>query len=78
MNPPTADPLSHVPASSADLPTRVGEYPNVPTPSGLVVDVEELRYDPVPSRKSATVLVRYRFRGRGQPLPYDLETEADE
>lgn len=36
---------------------------------------EELVYDLVPPKKSVTVSVRYRIRGRGQPLPYLLDEE---
>jgi hypothetical protein len=36
-------------------------------------DTKELHYDPVPPKKTVTVAVRYRLRGRGQPLPYFLD-----
>lgn len=38
-------------------------------------DTEELVYDLVPPKKSVIVSVRYRIRGRGQPLPYPLDEE---
>ncbi len=36
---------------------------------------EQILYRPIPPRKSVTMVVRYRFRGRGKPLPYDLAEE---
>lgn len=39
---------------------------------------ELLDYNPVPSKRSVTLLVRYRIRGRGQPTPYPLAEEDDE
>ena len=34
------------------------------------VDADELGYDPIPPNRRITVFVRYRIRGRGQPLAY--------
>jgi hypothetical protein len=33
---------------------------------------EDLKYDPIPPKKTVTVTVRYHIRGRGRPLPYPL------
>ncbi len=38
-------------------------------------DTEKLAYDFVPPKQIVTVSVRYRIRGRGQPLPYPLDEE---
>lgn len=38
---------------------------------------EERNYDPIPPKKSITVSVRYRLKGRGKPLPYYLDEETD-
>lgn len=35
--------------------------------------LDELKYDPIPPKKTVTVSVRYCSRGRGQPLPYPLD-----
>ena len=75
MNVPTTDPVvsqqPSVPMTAAPtvqngrLPENDDEEPND----------EALSYEPIPPRRSFTVLVSYRFRGRGQPLPYDLDEE---
>ncbi|MHB1423837.1 MAG: hypothetical protein ACYC3I_11705 [Gemmataceae bacterium] len=36
-------------------------------------ETEELNYDPIPPKRTVMVSVRYRIRGRGQPLPYPLD-----
>ena len=41
-------------------------------------DVGSLAYAPIPPRKSVTVSVVYRIRGRGKPLPYFLEEAPTE
>lgn len=41
-------------------------------------ECEEIEYQSVPPRRSATVRVRYRAAGRGRPLPYPLPPDADE
>lgn len=57
--------------------------PGAAAPSAGIADLskdldEESTYTPVPPAKSTTRLVRFRFRGRGQPLPYLLEEEVQE
>jgi hypothetical protein len=41
-------------------------------------EAEERNYDPIPPKKSITVSVRYRLKGRGKPLPYSLDEETDQ
>ena len=36
-----------------------------------------LNYQPVPPRRVVTISVRYRHLGRGRPLPYQLEDDAE-
>ncbi len=38
----------------------------------------DFAYEPVPSGRNLKVTVRCRLRGRGQPLPYDLDEESCE
>jgi hypothetical protein len=40
---------------------------------GGTEEPEDLTYDFVPPKKSVTLSVRYRIRGRGKPLPYPLD-----
>jgi hypothetical protein len=37
-----------------------------------------LPYEPIPPKSVVTLSVRYRVRGRGRPLPYDLDEEPGE
>jgi len=39
-------------------------------------DIEEHQYDPIPPKKTVSVSVRYRIRGRGHLLSYPLD-ESD-
>jgi hypothetical protein len=73
MNPQTSDPAALpqpglAPAASAEGTT--GSPRNDRDQEG---DTKELPYDPIPPRKTVTVTVRYRLRGRGQPLHYSLD-----
>ncbi len=43
--------------------------------NGQEGDTEELNYDPVRPKKTVLVSMRYRIRGRSQPLPYPLDEE---
>jgi hypothetical protein len=36
-----------------------------------------LDYQPVPPRRVVTVSVQYRHLGRGRPLPYQIEDDAE-
>jgi hypothetical protein len=40
-------------------------------------DAEGINYDPIPSKKTVTISVYYRIRGRGKPLPYLLDEGED-
>jgi hypothetical protein len=36
-------------------------------------ELEDLSYDPVPPNRTFVVRVRYRFTGKAQPVPYQLD-----
>lgn len=75
MNPdtnnPAAFPLSGLPRTTSETDRNGIQLEN----QGQAVNLEELGYDSVPPKKSVTVSVRYRIRGRGRPLPYSLDEE---
>ena len=72
MNPPATDIISATLGAPVDA-----LAPSIPP----VQDEEEksihVTYIPVPPKKSVTVSVRYHRRGRGLPLPYDLNEGTD-
>jgi hypothetical protein len=72
MNPHTSDPAFAQPG----LPQAASAAGITGSPRddrGQEHDTKELHYDPVPPKKTVTVAVRYRLRGRGQPLHYFLD-----
>ncbi len=68
---PSTNTLSGMTATTADKATSSEKF------DADAVDTE-LSYRSVPPQKSHTMLVRYRYRGRGLPLPYFLDEETDE
>ncbi|VXD11155.1 conserved hypothetical protein [Planktothrix serta PCC 8927] len=38
-------------------------------------NIQEIDYKPVPPKRTFTVRVRYQFKGRIEPLPYQLDDE---
>ncbi len=57
---------------------EVGISRDQPESGQREAESEEIQYQSVPPRRSARVCVRYRAAGRGRPLPYFLNREADE
>jgi hypothetical protein len=78
MDPRTTDPV--VPPQELHPPSGAPTRENgcLPEPSEEDVDEWDRSYKPVPPRRSVVITVHYRFRGRGQPLPYDLDEEDGE
>lgn len=78
MNPRNTDStISQQPFRSQTIPELVQ---NGALPDGSKLEAEDaaLPYEPVPPRKTITLSVHYRVRGRGRPLPYSLDGEDGE
>ena len=75
MNPDTNDPAAFAPPGLLQAASQADRNGSGLDNQGQAVDAEELGYDSVPPKHTVTVSVRYRIRGRGQPLPYSLDEE---
>jgi hypothetical protein len=73
MNPDTKNPAALTPTELSRVASEMDRNGNQPGEQEQTADAEDLSYDCVPSKKAITVSVRYRIRGRGQPLPYPLD-----
>jgi hypothetical protein len=74
MNPHVNDPMIPMDQAFPAPPASATEADQVAEDLGD----DDFHYNPIPPRRSFTVVVHYRFLGRGQPLPYDLEEEEAE
>jgi len=78
MNTHNTDPAA---IGSPGLPQATPEAGSNGTPledCGQQEHSELVTYDPVPPKRTVTVSVRYRLRGRGQPLHYPVDEGGGE
>jgi hypothetical protein len=73
MNPHNRDPAALAQPGLPQAASAAGINGGPLDDRGPAGDPVERNYDPVPPRKTITVAVRYRLRGRGQPLHYSLD-----
>jgi hypothetical protein len=76
MKPRNVVPVGFPQSGSPDVAAEASSNGNPTAECAREEDAEDVRYDPIPPKKTVTVSVPYRIRGRGQPLPYPLD-EAD-
>lgn len=56
-----------------EVASEAGHNGSPPENRSQEAETEGLNYEPVSPRTVVTVSVRYRFCGRGRPLPYPLD-----
>ncbi len=75
MNPNTNNPAAFAPSGLPQPASETGRNGSPFDNQGQAADTEDFGYDFVPAKKTITVSVCYRIRGRGQPLSYPLDEE---
>ena len=73
MNPPKIAPVGFPQSGLPDVAAEAGSNGSPPDECAREEDAEEVKYAPIPPKKTVTISVHYRIRGRGQPLPYPLD-----
>lgn len=73
MNPNTDNPVVFPVSGLPQTATETDRNDSRLEDQGRAEEPEDLTYESVPPKKSFTLSVRYRIRGRGKPLPYPLD-----
>jgi hypothetical protein len=67
MPPPQKAPVKFPQSGLPDVAAEAGSNGSPPDECAREDDTEEVGYDPIPPKKTVTISVHYRIRGRGQP-----------